>query len=173
MAENTEMAAPNTDDILPAYVERGHVCIVFEKESTTVEPATPSASDPVETITTPECRETDAMVQPMAAQSEVKDVHTSIATPPFHEIVTHKSPCIRNLMMINKLEDKFDEGYDSDGECGPFFNLEDVEGLQIYEEEEMMEKDKMKLEKTLMRSPMRIQTISTLKEPWTALMLPT
>ena len=120
MAKNTKMAAPNVDDILSAYVERRHVSIVFEKESTTVEPATPSASDPVETITTPECRKTGAMAQPPAAPSEVEDDHNSILTPPFREIVTHESPCIRNLMMLNKLEDKFDEGYDSDGECGPF-----------------------------------------------------
>ena len=134
------MAAPQRNDILPASVERGHVRIVFESEPTTVEPSTPSASHPSGAITAPDRRETDAMAELLTAANEEEDEMDAITTPPFREIVTHESPRVRNLMMLNKLEGKFDDGYDSDGECGPFFDLEDVEGLQIFDEEVMMER---------------------------------
>ena len=39
------MAEPTPNHILPAYVERGHVQVVFENEPETVEPSTPTATN--------------------------------------------------------------------------------------------------------------------------------
>ena len=38
------------------------------------------------------------------------------------------------------MEENFDKGYDSDGECGPFITMEDVEGEQIFDEPELGER---------------------------------
>ena len=38
------------------------------------------------------------------------------------------------------MEENFDKGYDSDGECGPFMIMEDVEGEQIFDEPELGER---------------------------------
>jgi hypothetical protein len=37
--------------------------------------------------------------------------------------------------MVNK-EDAFDDGYDSDGEMGPFYNRIDKEGQQLFNEDD-------------------------------------
>jgi hypothetical protein len=37
--------------------------------------------------------------------------------------------------MVNK-EDAFDEGYDSDGKMGPFYNRADKEGQQLFNEDD-------------------------------------
>ena len=45
------------------------------------------------------------------------------------------SPRLRSIANISNLEEFFDAGYDSDGELMPFSNLEEVEGVQIFDEE--------------------------------------
>ena len=41
----------------------------------------------------------------------------------------------RNLHNLQKIKDSFDEGYYSDGEPGPFFDMEDIEGTQYFYED--------------------------------------
>ena len=38
------------------------------------------------------------------------------------------------------MEDNFNQVYDSGGECGPFVRMEDIEGEQIFDEPELVEK---------------------------------
>ena len=38
------------------------------------------------------------------------------------------------------MEENFDKGYDSDGECGPFMTMGGVEGEQIFDEPELGER---------------------------------
>ena len=52
---------------------------------------------------------------------------------PPKEIETVASPQVCDLTSISRMEDKFEIGYDSDGELGPFANMEDIEGEQMFE----------------------------------------
>ena len=63
----------------------------------------------------------------------------SAAAVPVSYVEVSKSPHIRNLRQIEALEEKFDKGYDSDGEAGPFIRMEDAEGVQIFDENELPE----------------------------------
>ena len=54
-------------------------------------------------------------------------------------------------MILNKLEGKFDDGYDSNGKYGPFFDLEDIKGLQIFDEEAMMERTEDDMNKKMQK----------------------
>ena len=47
--------------------------------------------------------------------------------------MTEESPRLSNLANLSKLDDNFDE-YDSDVELGPFFDMEDVEGTQMFDD---------------------------------------
>ena len=76
------MTALQQNDILPAFIERGHVSIVFERDPTTVDPSTPSARHPSGMITAPDRRKTDAMSESLAAINKVEDETTAITTPP-------------------------------------------------------------------------------------------
>ena len=128
------MAEPTPNHILPAYVERGHVQVVFENEPETVEPSTPTATNSEGTNNAPDQPQTGAMAETATAMTEVEESQSKISTPPFRELVTEESPRLRNLANLCKLEDNFDFGYDSDGELGPFFDMEDVEGVQMFDE---------------------------------------
>ena len=63
-----------------------------------------------------------------------------VAAPPVNSRNIQTSPRIRCLRNIFQLEVDFEAGYDSDGQCGPFVNMEEVEGQQIFHEMEMVEK---------------------------------
>ena len=56
-------------------------------------------------------------------------------SPPVASISLEMSPRLRSIANISNLEQFFDAGYDSDGELGPFSNLEEVEGVQIFDED--------------------------------------
>lgn len=56
-------------------------------------------------------------------------------SPPVASISLQMSPRLRSIANISDLEQFFDAGYDSDGELGPFSNLEEVEGVQMFDEE--------------------------------------
>ena len=58
---------------------------------------------------------------------------------PATSVEVNVSPRLRNLHELSRMEHKFDEGCDSDGEIGPFCNLEDIEGPQIFDEEPLSE----------------------------------
>ena len=47
------------------------------------------------------------------------------------------TPKVRNLQHIEKSESAFDEGYDSDGEMGPFWDAVQEEGDQYWEEQQL------------------------------------
>ena len=57
------------------------------------------------------------------------------ATVAVVEVPKFTSPHQRNLGKLSQMEDKFNEGYDSDGEAGPFCSIEDIEGPQDFDEE--------------------------------------
>jgi len=66
------------------------------------------------------------------AETSSKDpVTPSKGTAPISHINAEASPRLRSLRQIRQLEENFDNGYDSDGECGPFITMKDVEGDQI------------------------------------------
>ena len=50
-----------------------------------------------------------------------------------------KSPHEVKLSKLSSLESNFDEGYDSDGERGPWCDVIDLEGEQDYDEDEIFE----------------------------------
>ena len=79
------------------------------------------------------------MAEPPATTSEEGDGQTTISTPPFRKITTKESPRLQNLMNISKLEGQFDDEYDSDGEVYPYCNMEEIEGLQIFDDEEILQ----------------------------------
>ena len=47
-----------------------------------------------------------------------------------------KSPRARNLQSIEGLEEKFDKGYDSDGQLGPFWGEITKEGPQLFDNDD-------------------------------------
>ena len=67
--------------------------------------------------------------------SAAKSIDTSLVS---HINVTD-SPRIRCIKNILQLEVDFEAGYDSDGQCGPFVNIEDIEGEQMFDEIELKE----------------------------------
>ena len=91
MAKNSNVVATRANGNLPAYVEQGHVSIVFETDTSAVGSSTSSGSDPVGAISTSDVPEINAMVEPLAVASEVGDGQTTITTPPFREITTKES----------------------------------------------------------------------------------
>ena len=64
----------------------------------------------------------------------------SKGTAPVSHINVETSPQLRSLRQIRRLEENFDKCYDSDGECGPFMTMEDVEDEQIFDEPELGER---------------------------------
>ena len=64
----------------------------------------------------------------------------SKGTAPVSHINVETSPRLRSLRQIRLLKENFDKGYDSDGECGPFMTMEDVEGEHIFDEPELGER---------------------------------
>ena len=88
MAKNGDMVATRANEHLQAYVEQGHVSIVFETDTSAVGPSTPSGSDPAGAISTSDVPKTSAMVEPLATASEVGDGQTTIKTSPFCELAT-------------------------------------------------------------------------------------
>ena len=139
MAKNGDTAPTAANGHLPAYVEQGHLSIVFDRETSTVGPSTPSGSDPEGTNSPPDVPETNKMAEPPVATSEEGDGQTAISMTLFHKITTKESTRLQNLMNISKLEGQFDDGYDSDGETGPYCNMEQIEGLYIFDEEDIVQ----------------------------------
>ena len=60
------------------------------------------------------------------------------AGPP-KEITADLSPQVRDLSSIGAMEEKFELGYDSDGQNGPFVDMEEIEGVQIFDENPIAE----------------------------------
>ena len=63
-----------------------------------------------------------------------------IQTPPgasnaLETSIRQPSPRVINLKRILDLSEDFENGYDSDGEIGPFFDCIQYEGEQIFDEE--------------------------------------
>ena len=56
---------------------------------------------------------------------------------PMMEVAINISPHLRNLSNIKVLEKKFNDGYDSDGEIGLFKDMEELEGHQMHDEEDL------------------------------------
>ena len=70
---------------------------------------------------------TDAMVEmTKSTPTRVSNI-SKVAIPP--------SPCQRNLTKIVDNEEKFDDVFDSDGECGPFFYCIHEDGTQLFNED--------------------------------------
>ena len=92
----------------------------IQNDPTTVERVTTPANDGADDIS--------------AAESSKIVENDSGAAVLISHIDVPMSPHIRSLRQIELLETKFDEGYDSDGESGPFIRMEDVEGEQIFDE---------------------------------------
>ena len=64
---------------------------------------------------------------------------TSPARPLAAQHVTNESPRQKNLSNVAQLESKFEEGYDSDGQAGPWCDLMATEGEQDFEEDLLIE----------------------------------
>ena len=69
----------------------------------------------------------------MVVTSSKDPATPSKVTAPVSHINIETSLQLRSLQQIRWLEENFDKGYDSDGECGPFMTMEDVEGEQIFD----------------------------------------
>ena len=78
---------------------------------------------------------------PEVAKMAPEDGSSTRPTAPITHVNTTQSPHARNLRILQKLEESFGLGYDSDGEIGPFINMEEVEGVQIFEKMEMGERN--------------------------------
>ena len=92
MAKNGDKAPTAANGDLSAYVEQGHLSIVFDRETSMIGPSTPSGSDPEGTISPPNVPETNKMAEPLATTSEEGGRKTAISTPPFRKITTEESP---------------------------------------------------------------------------------
>ena len=57
--------------------------------------------------------------------------------PEFINILPEESPRRRNLNNLLSNEKKFEEGYDSDGDIGPFFDCIEYEGEQDFDEDDL------------------------------------
>ena len=57
---------------------------------------------------------------------------------PSQPVTTYEniSPHQRNLKSIQDLEERFDEGYDSDGQLGPFWGATTKEGPQLFDNDD-------------------------------------
>ena len=99
---------------------------IITNGSPTVEALIPTGNDSSESIS--------------ATKSSKMAEDGSAAPAPMEYIDMSKSPRMRNLHQIEGLEKKFELGYDSDGEAGPFCRLEDIEGEQIFDEDDLPEK---------------------------------
>ena len=76
----------------------------------------------------------------MVVTSSKDPATPSKGTTPVSHINVETSPRLRSLRHIRRLEENFDKVYDSDGECGPFMTMEDVEGGHIFDEPELGER---------------------------------
>ena len=47
----------------------------------------------------------------------------------------HSSPKRKDLVLMSSREEKFDDGYDTDGQAGPFFDCIQEEGEQDFDED--------------------------------------
>jgi hypothetical protein len=73
-------------------------------------------------------------VDPIGAAFDPRMPNTEVPTS--ITCVPNRSPRDKNIRdMVNK-EDAFDEGYDSDGKMGPFYNRTDKEGQQLFNEDD-------------------------------------
>ena len=122
--------------------------------SDTTESEASTANRPQQTVPTTPLRDTAAVE--LSAPTLNTDVGTKPApnsdemasmvdvasdtTAPLTHIDISKSPRARNLRHIHAIEGTFADGYDSDGESGPFVRMDEVEGEQIFEEIELEEK---------------------------------
>ena len=88
----------------------------------TVEPSTPNKSlrNESETVSDPaQCAKTMATIP---------------ITVPLPEIEVEMSPRLRAISKMDAMEVNFDQGYDSDGDIGPFFYASMMEGEQMHDE---------------------------------------
>ena len=72
------------------------------------------------------------------AEDEDNDDMAATMTPsqPVTTYEEKKSPRARNLQSIEGLGEKFDEGYDSDGQLGPFWGALTKEGQQLFDNDD-------------------------------------
>jgi len=103
--------------------------------------------------TTPLSQQVDAMAPSTPTQNGEGsvDIHpsrqrnggiSSNSRPPEEEVFLDSpvhSPHRRNLAKIRSTEQQFEEGYDSDGEVGPFYDVTAIEGTQDFDEENIGE----------------------------------
>ena len=72
----------------------------------------------------------------MEISSNSDESHDSSVSAPVEMVVLDPlSPRSQNLKRIEQMEDKFEDGYDSDGYL-PWYAVEETEGPQVFEEEE-------------------------------------
>jgi hypothetical protein len=63
---------------------------------------------------------------------------------PFLQPEVFRSPEAKKIAHVIKLnEDQFEQGYDSDGEIGPFFDAIKEEGVQDYDDDEELPEHSM------------------------------
>ena len=99
----------------------------------------PDGTAAVEVSVTTSNSDTGTKDAPEVAKMAPEDGSSTRPTAPITHVNTTQSPRARNLRNLQKLEESFGVGYDSDGEIGPFTNMEEVEGVQIFEEMEGQE----------------------------------
>ena len=109
---------------------------------------TPSVEVQAAILNSDEGSDSDADSAEMAeiVESTSQDSATmSKDTAPVLPMNIAMSPRVRSLQRIHQLEETFEHGYDSDGECGPFVRMEDIEGDQIFVEEELEGNDRRRI----------------------------
>ena len=93
-----------------------------------VEPCTPTTSNEKERKKTP-----DSSVKAKLSGT------SNAVTAPLSVVKVPLSPQLRNYSHIIGTEQQFEEGYDSDGEKGPFTNVYDVEGEKNFDKAPLLE----------------------------------
>jgi hypothetical protein len=74
-------------------------------------------------------------VDPIGAASDPR-TPTTVEVPTSIDCNPNKSPRDKNIKDMKNKENAFDNGYDSDGEMGPFNNRTDKEGQQLFNEDD-------------------------------------
>ena len=66
---------------------------------------------------------------------KLPNTETMVEKTPATSVIIPNSPAERDLSSLSQYEERFDDGYDSDGMIGPFWECRDLEGEQDFEED--------------------------------------
>ena len=129
MASGSNSAQPERESVITVISIPQHQNDDITSPMTETTPVVPPPPVVVEASTTSSHLEN--------ASNDVSEDKSDSQTQGTNEKLTSQSPMRKDLRGMMKMEAKFDDGYDTDGEAGPFYDCHNDEGPQLYDEEEL------------------------------------